>query len=226
MTYGYSRDDAASFLPEYIEAGILPDDPFSTIDQPGVGELVTIATKRGREARKDLKVGVCGEHGGDPRSIRFFHDPARLRFLLPLHVAGCSPCGGTRGDVGVVRVSSTAERLVPRSSAMTALARKLRRARRDRLLSSDLTPTPRVRGDRRSPPAAVGSSPSEGREIAAQWSETVVLDANGRRFVPASSIPTPHVDGVFNLSPSLRHTKYPRTSLSAGVRETRPSVSG
>jgi len=84
MTYGYSRDDAASFLPAYIEAGILPDDPFSTIDQPGVGELVTIATKRGREARPGLKVGVCGEHGGDPRSIRFFHDAG-------LDYVSCSP---------------------------------------------------------------------------------------------------------------------------------------
>jgi pyruvate,orthophosphate dikinase len=84
MTYGYSRDDAASFLPAYIEAGILPDDPFATIDQPGVGELVTIATKRGRETRADLKVGVCGEHGGDPRSIRFFHDAG-------LDYVSCSP---------------------------------------------------------------------------------------------------------------------------------------
>jgi pyruvate, orthophosphate dikinase len=84
MTYGYSRDDAASFLPAYIEAGILPDDPFATIDQPGVGELVAIATKRGREAKPGLKVGVCGEHGGDPRSIGFFHE-------VGLDYVSCSP---------------------------------------------------------------------------------------------------------------------------------------
>jgi pyruvate,orthophosphate dikinase len=84
MTYGYSRDDAASFLPAYIESGILPDDPFATIDQDGVGELVSIATKRGREARHDLKVGVCGEHGGDPRSIHFFHG-------VGLDYVSCSP---------------------------------------------------------------------------------------------------------------------------------------
>ncbi len=84
MTYGYSRDDAASFLPAYIEAGILPDDPFATIDQAGVGELVAIATRRGRETRKDLKVGVCGEHGGDPRSIAFFHE-------VGLDYVSCSP---------------------------------------------------------------------------------------------------------------------------------------
>ena len=84
MTYGYSRDDAASFLPAYIEAGILPEDPFASLDQHGVGELVTIATQRGREARPNLKVGVCGEHGGDPRSIEFFHQAG-------LDYVSCSP---------------------------------------------------------------------------------------------------------------------------------------
>jgi pyruvate, orthophosphate dikinase len=84
MTYGYSRDDAASFLPKYIEEGILPDDPFATIDQEGVGELVAVATKRGRDAKRDLKVGVCGEHGGDPRSIHFFHG-------VGLDYVSCSP---------------------------------------------------------------------------------------------------------------------------------------
>jgi pyruvate,orthophosphate dikinase len=84
MTFGYSRDDAGSFLPDYIETGILPDDPFATIDQEGVGELVAIGTKRGREARSNLKVGVCGEHGGDPRSIRFFHS-------VGLDYVSCSP---------------------------------------------------------------------------------------------------------------------------------------
>ena len=84
MTYGYSRDDAASFLPAYIEKGILPEDPFASLDQTGVGELVMIATKRGRETKKDLKVGVCGEHGGDPRSIEFFHK-------VGLDYVSCSP---------------------------------------------------------------------------------------------------------------------------------------
>jgi len=84
MTFGYSRDDAASFLPTYIETGILPDDPFATIDQEGVGELVALAVKRGREARHDLKLGVCGEHGGDPRSIHFFHS-------VGLDYVSCSP---------------------------------------------------------------------------------------------------------------------------------------
>jgi pyruvate,orthophosphate dikinase len=84
MTFGYSRDDAASFLPAYIEKGILPEDPFASLDRAGVGELVALATKRGREANPKLKVGVCGEHGGDPHSIEFFH-------AAGLDYVSCSP---------------------------------------------------------------------------------------------------------------------------------------
>ncbi|HET9793383.1 MAG TPA: pyruvate, phosphate dikinase, partial [Thermoanaerobaculia bacterium] len=73
MTFGYSRDDIGSFLPHYLEAGILPNDPFASIDVEGVGQLVALGTSRGRSARAKLKVGVCGEHGGDPASIAFFH---------------------------------------------------------------------------------------------------------------------------------------------------------
>src|SRR5690606_32522649 len=72
-TLGLSRDDAGTFLPHYVEEGILPDDPFQSLDLEGVGQLVEIGTRRGREAHPELKVGVCGEHGGDPRSIAFFH---------------------------------------------------------------------------------------------------------------------------------------------------------
>ncbi len=84
MTFGYSRDDAASFLPAYIEKGILPEDPFASLDQSGVGELVELATRRGRQTNPKLKVGVCGEHGGDPRSIEFFHK-------VGLDYVSCSP---------------------------------------------------------------------------------------------------------------------------------------
>jgi pyruvate,orthophosphate dikinase len=84
LTYGYSRDDSASFLPAYIAEGILPEDPFASLDQYGVGELVSLATRRGREAKPGLKVGVCGEHGGDPRSIEFFH-------AVGLDYVSCSP---------------------------------------------------------------------------------------------------------------------------------------
>ncbi len=84
MTFGYSRDDAASFLPAYIEKGILPEDPFASLDQAGVGELVALATERGRQTNPKLKVGICGEHGGDPRSIEFFHRAG-------LDYVSCSP---------------------------------------------------------------------------------------------------------------------------------------
>ncbi|MCK5708778.1 MAG: pyruvate, phosphate dikinase [Candidatus Aureabacteria bacterium] len=71
MTFGYSRDDAGVFLPEYVEKKILPDDPFQTIDQDGVGKLVETAVKLGRSTRRKLKCGICGEHGGDPESVKF-----------------------------------------------------------------------------------------------------------------------------------------------------------
>ncbi|MEO6191579.1 MAG: pyruvate, phosphate dikinase, partial [Thermoanaerobaculia bacterium] len=84
MTYGYSRDDAGRFLPEYLKSGILQHDPFQSIDEKGVGQLVRIACERGREARPDLHLGICGEHGGDPRSIDFFD-------RVGLDYVSCSP---------------------------------------------------------------------------------------------------------------------------------------
>jgi len=84
MTFGYSRDDAGSFLPDYVDKKILPKDPFESIDQEGVGQLVRIGTERGRATNAKLKVGVCGEHGGDPDSIRFFRTCA-------LDYVSCSP---------------------------------------------------------------------------------------------------------------------------------------
>jgi len=83
-TMGLSRDDAGRFLPFYVNARILPEDPFETLDREGVGQLVRIGTERGREARAKLKVGICGEHGGDPSSIHFFHDAG-------LDYVSCSP---------------------------------------------------------------------------------------------------------------------------------------
>jgi pyruvate,orthophosphate dikinase len=84
MTFGYSRDDAGSFLPEYVDKKILPIDPFASIDQEGVGQLVRLGTERGRSTNEKLKVGVCGEHGGDPDSIRFFRS-------CGLNYVSCSP---------------------------------------------------------------------------------------------------------------------------------------
>jgi pyruvate,orthophosphate dikinase len=73
MTFGYSRDDVAKFLPDYLQKGLLQHDPFSVLDQEGVGELIKIGIERGRRTRPDLKVGICGEHGGDPASVEFCH---------------------------------------------------------------------------------------------------------------------------------------------------------
>ena len=83
-TLGLSRDDAASFLDAYERAGIFPTDPFASLDIEGVGELVRVACERGRAARPSLKLGICGEHGGDPDSIRFFHE-------VGLDYVSCSP---------------------------------------------------------------------------------------------------------------------------------------
>lgn len=82
--YGLSRDDAASFIPTYERAGILPNDPFASIDVDGVGELVSLAVERGRNTRPELKLGICGEHGGDPASVTFCHN-------VGLNYVSCSP---------------------------------------------------------------------------------------------------------------------------------------
>ena len=74
MTFGYSRDDAGKFIREYLEQKILPDDPFQTIDRAGVGELMRMGKERGRRTRPDLSVGICGEHGGESRSVHFCHE--------------------------------------------------------------------------------------------------------------------------------------------------------
>ncbi|HVS65712.1 MAG TPA: pyruvate, phosphate dikinase [Thermoanaerobaculia bacterium] len=84
MTFGYSRDDAGRFLPVYLDEGVLPWDPFARLDEEGVGELVEMAARRGRMARPELKLGVCGEHGGDPFSIEFFE-------RCQLDYVSCSP---------------------------------------------------------------------------------------------------------------------------------------
>ena len=84
MAFGYSRDDAGTFLPEYVEKGVLPRDPFQSLDQVGVGALVEMGVKKGRATKPNLKIGVCGEHGGDPSSIDFFH-------RVGLDYVSCSP---------------------------------------------------------------------------------------------------------------------------------------
>ena len=83
-TFGLSRDDAGRFLPNYVERGIIPDDPFQVLDQNGVGKLIGIAVTAGRSVRPQLKVGICGEHGGEPRSVKFCHS-------IGLDYVSCSP---------------------------------------------------------------------------------------------------------------------------------------
>jgi len=84
MTFGYSRDDAGVFLPIYIRKNILKHDPFQILDQEGVGQLVKIGTDRGRQTRPNLKVGICGEHGGEPNSVEFCH-------RVGMDYVSCSP---------------------------------------------------------------------------------------------------------------------------------------
>ena len=84
MAFGYSRDDAGKFLPVYLEKGILTVDPFEVLDQEGVGQLVEMGTEKGRSARPGLKVGICGEHGGEPKSVEFCHRTG-------LNYVSCSP---------------------------------------------------------------------------------------------------------------------------------------
>jgi pyruvate,orthophosphate dikinase len=83
-TFGISRDDAGTFLPMYVEKRILPHDPFQSIDRDGVGELMKIGVEKGRATRPDLKIGICGEHGGDPNSVEFCHE-------IGLNYVSCSP---------------------------------------------------------------------------------------------------------------------------------------
>jgi pyruvate,orthophosphate dikinase len=83
-TFGISRDDINNFLPAYLKHGIFKQDPFATLDQAGVGLLIKMATAKGRNTRPDLKVGICGEHGGDPESVKFCHK-------IGLNYVSCSP---------------------------------------------------------------------------------------------------------------------------------------
>jgi pyruvate,orthophosphate dikinase len=85
MTFGYSRDDVGTFIPSYMKKGILMDDPFVTIDTEGVGQLIKMTVEKGRSVKPNLKIGVCGEHGGDPRSVHFFSNEAGLSYV------SCSP---------------------------------------------------------------------------------------------------------------------------------------
>jgi len=83
-TFGLSRDDSQKFLPTYVEKKILPKDPFVSLDQNGVGQLIKIGVKKGLKTKPHLKIGICGEHGGDPQSVEFCHN-------IHLNYVSCSP---------------------------------------------------------------------------------------------------------------------------------------
>jgi len=103
-TFGLSRDDSSRFLPNYIERKIVADDPFQVLDRDGVGQLVRLGTERGRSVKNDLKVGICGEHGGDPQSIAFCNE-------IGLNYVSCSPF-----RVPVARLAAAQAALNPASS--------------------------------------------------------------------------------------------------------------
>jgi pyruvate,orthophosphate dikinase len=84
MTYGFSRDDAGKFIKDYLAKGVFEQDPFQTLDQNGVGKLVKMAAELGKSTRPNIKLGICGEHGGDPASIEFCHN-------VGLSYVSCSP---------------------------------------------------------------------------------------------------------------------------------------
>src|SRR3989441_2831266 len=109
-TFGLSRDDSSRFLPNYVEHKILPDDPFQVLDREGVGQLVRIGTDRGRSVKPDLKVGICGEHGGDPSSIAFCNE-------IGLDYVSCSPF-----RVPVARLAAAQAALAADTPAQPALA--------------------------------------------------------------------------------------------------------
>jgi len=105
MTFGYSRDDAGKFLGEYLNEGLLESDPFQVLDLEGVGQLVEMATKNGRKEKPDLKVGICGEHGGEPKSVAFCYEQE-------LDYVSCSPY-----RVPVARLAAAQAALMHREEA-------------------------------------------------------------------------------------------------------------
>ncbi len=119
MTYGYSRDDAGRFLPIYLDKNILKNDPFQVLDRNGVGKLVEMATKLGRKTKKDLKVGICGEHGGEPSSVEFCN-------TLKFDYVSCSPF-----RVPIARLAA-AQAEIKRKAAKTAKKEARKKTKKDK----------------------------------------------------------------------------------------------
>ena len=131
MGFGFSRDDIGSFLPDYLGDKILPADPFQTIDQEGIGELIKMAIDRGRSTRQNLKVGICGEHGGDPDSVKFCH-------RVGMNYVSCSPFrvpiarlaaaqAAIEGAAGV-KAKASAKKVAPRAGKRPAAKKTVKKA--------------------------------------------------------------------------------------------------
>ena len=118
MTFGYSRDDVGSFVPKYIKQEILSRDPFQALDQEGVGQLVEMAIRKGRATRKDLKVGICGEHGGEPSSVEFCH-------RVGMNYVSCSPF-----RVPIARLAAAQAAIADLPPARRRAARKTKGAKK------------------------------------------------------------------------------------------------
>ncbi|GAB4485412.1 MAG: pyruvate, phosphate dikinase [Thermodesulfovibrionales bacterium] len=117
MSFGFSRDDIGSFLPDYLEGKILPGDPFASIDRDGVGELIRVGIERGRSVKKNLKIGICGEHGGDPESVEFC-------YAVGMDYVSCSPF-----RVPIARFAAAQAVLKSKPSAKTAAKKPAKKAR-------------------------------------------------------------------------------------------------
>jgi len=117
MGFGFSRDDIGSFLPDYLTQKVLPADPFQTIDQEGIGELIDIGIKRGRSTRPNLKVGICGEHGGDADSVKFCH-------RVKMNYVSCSPF---RVPIARLAAAQAAieEKISPKVASKSSATRKV-----------------------------------------------------------------------------------------------------
>ncbi len=120
MGFGFSRDDIGGFLPDYLEKKILPEDPFQSIDQEGVGELMRIGVTKGRATRPDLKIGICGEHGGEPKSVEFCHN-------IGLDYVSCSPF-----RVPIARLAAAQAAIKEAKSAKPVIKKKAARTTKKR----------------------------------------------------------------------------------------------
>ena len=117
MSFGFSRDDIGGFVPDYIDKKILPVDPFQVIDFEGVGQLMKIAVEKGRSTRKDLKIGICGEHGGEPASVEFCHS-------LGFNYVSCSPFRVPIARLAAAQAVIRQKNAAPKKKAAAKTARK------------------------------------------------------------------------------------------------------